>query len=113
MEELLIRFLIGGVAVSAFSVLGDLLKPRTFAGIFGAAPSISIATLALAVKKDGPSFSAIEGPSMIAGAVAMLLYALVLHWFIGKHRTSVMWTSLAALPVWFGSAFALWWGVFR
>jgi hypothetical protein len=35
--SLLYRFLIGGLFVSFFAVLGDSLKPKTFAGLFGAA----------------------------------------------------------------------------
>ena len=34
MREILVRFLIGGIAVSFFSVLGDLFKPKSFAGLF-------------------------------------------------------------------------------
>ena len=39
MTEYIVRFLIGGVAVSAFAMLGDILRPKSFAGLFGAAPS--------------------------------------------------------------------------
>jgi hypothetical protein len=39
MSQILIRFLIGGAVVSVFAILGDLLKPKSFAGLFGAAPS--------------------------------------------------------------------------
>ena len=42
MTEYLIRFLVGGVVVSAFSMLGDLLRPKSFAGLFGAAPSVAL-----------------------------------------------------------------------
>jgi hypothetical protein len=38
--EILLRVIVGGLAVSAFSLLGDVLKPKTFAGLFGAAPSV-------------------------------------------------------------------------
>jgi hypothetical protein len=40
-REVFIRFLIGGLFVSAFAVLGDGLKPKSFAGLFGAAPSVA------------------------------------------------------------------------
>ena len=36
--EYLVRFLVGGIVVSAFAVLGDLLRPKSFAGLFGALP---------------------------------------------------------------------------
>jgi hypothetical protein len=51
--EYLLRFAAGGVAVSAFAILGDMLRPKSFAGLFGAAPSIALATLAIAVAQKG------------------------------------------------------------
>ena len=45
MEELFIRFLIGGAVVSSFALLGEVFRPKTFAGLFGAAPSIALASL--------------------------------------------------------------------
>lgn len=53
MEEYLIRFIAGGIAVSGFAAVGDILRPKSFAGLFGAAPSIAIATLLIAYFKDG------------------------------------------------------------
>jgi hypothetical protein len=38
MGELLIRFCVGGFIVSAFALIPDLFKPKTFAGLFGSAP---------------------------------------------------------------------------
>jgi hypothetical protein len=49
MSEYVIRFLVGGAVVSAFSMLGDVLKPKSFAGLFGAAPSVALATLGIAI----------------------------------------------------------------
>ena len=43
MTEIVIRFFVGGVAVSLFALVGDVLKPKSFAGLFGAAPSIVLA----------------------------------------------------------------------
>jgi hypothetical protein len=42
-----LRFLIGGTIVSVFALIGDVLKPKGFAGLFGAAPSVALATLGL------------------------------------------------------------------
>jgi hypothetical protein len=39
--EYMIRFLAGGVIVSLFAMIGDVLRPKSFAGLFGAAPSIA------------------------------------------------------------------------
>ncbi len=34
MSELIIRFIIGGVVVSLFAIIGDVLRPKSFAGLF-------------------------------------------------------------------------------
>ena len=70
MGPLIFRFVVGGIIVSAFSIQGDLLKPRSFAGLFSAAPSVALATLTLTILTDGKLYAAREGRSMIAGAVA-------------------------------------------
>jgi hypothetical protein len=45
MVQLLFRFAVGGIMVALFAFLADLLKPKSFAGLFGAAPSVALATL--------------------------------------------------------------------
>ena len=45
MTEYSLRFIVGGAMVSAFATLGDMLRPRSFAGLWGAAPSVALATL--------------------------------------------------------------------
>jgi len=67
MGELALRFLIGGTVVSLFAVLGQMLRPKSFAGLFGAAPSIALPTLGLAVHKHGNEYAALESQSMIWG----------------------------------------------
>jgi hypothetical protein len=47
--EYIIRFPAGGIVVSAFALLGDILRPKSFAGLFGAAPSVALVTLGLAL----------------------------------------------------------------
>jgi hypothetical protein len=53
MTQLVFRFAVGGLVVSLFAVLGDVLKPKTFGGLFGAAPSVALATLGLTILTDG------------------------------------------------------------
>jgi hypothetical protein len=45
----IVRFLIGGAIVSMFAALGDVLKLKSFAGLFGVAPSVALASLGLAI----------------------------------------------------------------
>jgi len=47
MTDVMIRFLIGGIVVSSFALLSEVFQPKSFAGLFGAAPSIALATLGL------------------------------------------------------------------
>jgi hypothetical protein len=70
-----IRFLVGGAAVSVFALAGDLLRPKGFAGLFSAAPSVALASLALTAAQDGRAYAALEARSMLFGAVALVLYA--------------------------------------
>ncbi len=105
--EYVFRFLVGGAVVSAFAVLGDMLRPKSFAGLFGAAPSIALATLALAFWKQGPDYAAIEGRSMLLGAAALAAYTFVVCQLLMRLRWSALAATLTAMVAWFGVAFAL------
>ncbi|HKB89262.1 MAG TPA: DUF3147 family protein [Opitutaceae bacterium] len=113
MNEILVRVLVGGAVVSIFALLGDLLKPKSFAGLFGAAPSVALATLALTVTKDGKGYASTEARSMILGAVAFFLYACVIGRLLIRRRLPVLPTASAALVLWFGCAFGLWFVLIR
>ncbi len=106
--ESLIRFAIGGAVVSAFAVIGDLLRPKSFAGLFGAAPSVALATLGMAISKHGGAYAAVEGRSMILGAVALLAYSQVTALPCMKRRWHALAASSAAIAVWFAVALGLW-----
>jgi hypothetical protein len=108
MKVILIRFLIGGIAVSLFSVLGDLFKPKSFAGLFGAAPSVALATLGLTVASDGKLYAATEAGSMMAGAAAFFVYTSCVSWTLMRGRFSALWVTISLLPVWGMVAFGLW-----
>ncbi|MGA9799070.1 MAG: hypothetical protein WBQ68_08660 [Terriglobales bacterium] len=108
MTQILVRFLVGGVVVSAFAVIGDLLKPKSFAGLFGAAPSVALATLGLTVATEGVSYAATEARSMMAGAVAFFAYASLVSWLLMRYKTSALWVTVCSIPVWLGLAFGIW-----
>lgn len=107
MTELLIRFLVGGVVVSVFALLGTILRPKSFAGLFGAAPSIALATVSLTVHENGKFYAALEARSMLMGAVAFLLYAALASWILRQGRLSALATTVALMPVWFGMSLGL------
>jgi len=102
--SLLFRFLIGGLVVCAFASLADTLKPKTFAGIFGAAPSVALATLTLTVSQDGKTFAAEEARAMLAGAAAFAAYAFTCLQLIARRRWTPLRAATASLTVWFASA---------
>jgi hypothetical protein len=108
MIQILIRFLVGGAAVSVFALIGDVLKPKSFAGLFGAAPSVALATLGLTVATKGASYAAVEARSMIAGAIAFFIFASVVSWILMRYPFRALWVTLAAMPVWFAVAFGFW-----
>ena len=76
MGDIFIRFLIGGPEICLFSSLGDVFHPKSFAGLFGAAPSIALATIGLTIEQNGKPYAAIECRSMMLGAIAFFVYAL-------------------------------------
>jgi hypothetical protein len=113
MMQMLVRFLIGGAVVSVFAALADVLRPKSFAGILGAAPSIALATLALTVRSRGAVYASIEARSMIIGAVALLVYACVSCRVLWSGRSSAVRVTLCTLPVWFLAAILGWLAVLR
>jgi hypothetical protein len=99
-----LRFLAGGIAVSAFAMLGDTLRPKSFAGLFGAAPSIALATLLITLSHKGAPFAAVEGRSMIVGAFALASYSWVVCVLLKKYLLSSWTATTAAMVIWFVTA---------
>lgn len=108
MIELAIRFLVGGAVVSFFAMLGDVLRPKSFAGLFSAAPSVALATMALTIHKSGKPFAAQEARTMMLGAAAFLLYAALIGFVLRHYRLSALKAAIAMLPVWFAVALGSW-----
>jgi uncharacterized membrane protein (GlpM family) len=106
--DLLLRFVIGGLVVSAFSMLGDLFKPKSFAGLFAAAPTIALATMALTLHKHGAQYLATDARSMVAGAAAFCVYACVCSLILMHSKLKALAATALLLPVWCGSAAGLW-----
>jgi len=109
MSELALRFLAGGVIVSLFAVCGEVLKPKTFAGISGSAPSVALATLGLTFATHDRSYVAAECRAMIVGSVALIAYCATCVVLLRARRRSSVW-RIAAMTwsVWFVTSFVLW-----
>jgi hypothetical protein len=107
-SELVIRFVLGGLLVSVFAVLGDLLRPTTLAGLFGAAPSVALATLGLAFLSKGGEYAATEARSMVLGAIALACYSLIIGRLLLRGARPTLAVTASGLVVWFGVALGAW-----
>jgi hypothetical protein len=103
-----LKVLAGGVLVAAFSALGDVLKPKAFAGLFAAAPSVALASLAVTLLTAGPAKAAISSRGMVAGAVGMVAYCAAASILVkrfgavaGSVVAWVFWVIAALLVFWF------------
>jgi len=108
MIQIVFRFVVGGAVVSLFAVLGDALKPKSFAGLFGAAPSVALATMALTIATDGKTDAAAEARSMIVGACAFFVYACCCMRVMTKYALRATPVTIAGLAVWLACALGGW-----
>ncbi|MBV8950722.1 MAG: DUF3147 family protein [Actinobacteria bacterium] len=70
---LIVKAVNGGLFVVAFALVAEGLKPKRFAGLFSAAPSVAIANLLVTVLDKGPRDGKLNSIGMIAGACAMVI----------------------------------------
>ena len=108
LAELAVRFALGGAIVTAFALLGEVSEPKTFAGIFGGAPSVAIATLALAFAKHDPTYPATEARSMLVGAAAFGVYSIACVVAAKQRRLPVWLGAAVAWAAWFAIALGGW-----
>ena len=107
MTEYLVRFVAGGLIVSVFAIVGDMLKPKSFAGLLGAAPSVALATLCIAVVQHGPHYAAAASWTMIYGAIALGCYSVAVCHLVMRFRIAALPATILASVVWLVVAFGL------
>jgi hypothetical protein len=110
---MLIRFLVGGIVVCAFAMTGEVVEPKSLAGVFGAAPSVAIATLSLTIWKEGRLYASQESRSMVAGGLAFLIYAWCCMAILPKTNWKTRTMSAAMLIVWGITALGCWFFLLR
>lgn len=108
MKELVIRFIIGGSIVTSFAILGEILRPKSFAGLFGAAPSIALATVGITIAHQGKAYAATEAHSMVFGSIAFFFYASAASWFLMRFKSHALIATIGLLPLWLAISFGLW-----
>lgn len=92
------RALLGGLFVMVFAVVGEMLTPKRFAGVFAAAPAVAIAGMTVTVFHQGRDPLAESALGMIAGSVALVAYCLAVVPLV--RRLGAFPGSLAALAIW-------------
>lgn len=102
---IVLRAAVGGLFVVLFSVLGEAVRPKSFAGIFAAAPSVAIASLLITSVTRGPAAVALAGAGMVIGALAMIAASFVGVDAVKRFRSRR--GSLAMIGVWLGVGGAL------
>ena len=95
---LAIRVVAGGALVVAFSMVSDMLKPKRFSGLFGAAPSVATASLLVSGLAMGAEKDVKYATGMIAGAIGLVAYSLAAAPAV-KHLGSVA-GSIVAWVAW-------------
>lgn len=98
--EYLIRFVAGGAVVSAFSMLADVVRPKSLAGLLSASPAVALVTLSLAFISKDTAYASTEGRSMILGSAALCLYSALVCQLLVRARLSALTATVISIPVW-------------
>lgn len=105
------KSLAGGLAVVAFSLLGQAGHPKRFAGLFSAAPSVAIASLAMTVITKRAEGAVPYAQGMLMGSAGMVAYCLVSLFLI--ERLHALLGSILAWLAWFAVAGGLYLAIGR
>lgn len=107
---ILIKALAGGTLVIAFALLGETLKPKRFAGLFGAAPAVALAGLTVVLATKGAHDAREDARGALPGAIALGAFAAVGAALFGEMAGGVVLALASAawaiVAVWL--YFALW-----
>ena len=101
-SSMALKALIGGLAVVGFSLIGHAGHPKRFAGLFSAAPSVAVASLAITAIVKGADGTVPYARGMLVGSAGMLAYGVVslyliqrLHALIGSILAWLAWLVVA------------------
>src|ERR1041385_1352818 len=92
------RALAGGTLVVVFALIAEVLSPKAFAGLFAAAPSVALASLAITTATETAAKAREAATGMTVGGVAMAGSCVVAVAAIP--RLKALWGSAAAWVAW-------------
>lgn len=107
---LALRGLAGGLLVVAFALIAEVVDPKAFAGLFAAAPSVAVASLAITVLTESASEARQSAVGMVVGGIGMAACCVAAVGAIP--RLKALWGSVAAVAGWGLVALGLYWAVF-
>ena len=107
---LALRGLAGGALVVAFALIGEVVSPKAFSGLFSAAPSVAVASLAITIVAENPVKARQASTGTVVGAVAMAACCVLAAAVIP--RLGSLRGSLAAWLGWAAVDLGLYWAVF-
>jgi hypothetical protein len=108
---LVLKGLVGGTVVVLFAVVGEVLRPRSVAGVTSGAPSVALGSLAVTVVASGGAAAATQAHGMVAGAAALVVACLC--GLDTLKRFGAVKGSVLAVLIWVGTACALWGAALR
>jgi hypothetical protein len=103
---LAIKAVVAGTFVCGFAAIGEFLRPRGLAGVFAAAPSVALASLAVTSVATGAGSATSQATAMVAGSAALVTYCLV--GIESVKRFGALHGSITAMVAWFAVAIGLW-----
>ncbi|HET9082600.1 MAG TPA: DUF3147 family protein [Trebonia sp.] len=102
--------LAGGALVVVFALIGEVVTPKAFSGLFSTAPSVAVASLIVTIVVENPLKARHASIGMVVGAVAMAACCVIAVVAIPRMRS--LRGSLAAWLGWVAVNFGLYWAVF-
>lgn len=103
---ILVKGLVGGVLVVLFALIGEVIRPRSLAGLTSSAPSVATAGLLVTLLTSGALMAWDLSLGMIAGAGSLVVWCLIGATAVARFG-SIKGASLATIA-WFGTAAVLW-----
>lgn len=100
-----VKGLLGGTFVVLFAFIGETLKPKRFAGLFAAAPSVAVASLLISALTKGPATTRELALGMLLGSAGMFTYCVV--GLVTVDRLRALAGSVTAWTVWLAVSLGL------
>ena len=92
-------------------MIGDALKPKMFAGLFGGAPSVATASLLVSGLAMGAAKDEKYATGMVAGAIGLVVYSAAAAVLV-KHLGAIAGSGLSWVA-WALPAFGVYWFLLR